>query len=557
MSVLRVKNGDQWDIVPAIKGDTGDPAADESITDAMLVPDGIKTEIDWLWGNQLMDSREGELLQTDDAYEAPLVSLDVDGKSTQVTTTGKNLFDKNNHGYWDGSVGTEGHHAGPTSPDYSYFRIPVTEGDVVYASNPAGAHRLAWSNGLVAIDSGIAFPYTVPAGIDEVSGYFERSKFSYATVTLNNSDLTYEPYSGGKPSPSPDWPQPIESVDEPELTLAGKNLIQVVDTAGVVVDGNTITVSGTNRDLFTGSTGRSAKVGNLSKVPLLPAGTFAFSCNKTGSTNFYLESVALDGTVYDIMSSSASATHMAWKFTLDEPTRITVRATHTTLTDLQVEVGSIATEYVPFDSSISVLLSHEVSLRSLPDGTKDELHLSYLRPSTREGWAWYDRKLVQAINQAVVDETYNWRQDSGTELSDGTWRFECHIGNKGQPISNWSSPNNAVPAYCDYLQVASTSAVYYGAPDHFGMYQHRFYIRISGITTVDELKAWLSEHPLTVVYPIASIATQLDPIELPIMPSKDTTIWSDPSAQLKMTYIQDTNLVIESLEATVADMATS
>ena len=72
------------------------------------------------------------------------------------------------------------------------------------------------------------------------------------------------------------------------------------------------------------------------------------------------------------------------------------------------------------------------------------------------------------------------------------------------------------------------------------------------------IRAWLAENPITVQYPLATPITEtLDPIELPIMPSRTINVWSDPATNLKMTYIQDTNLVIENLEATVADMATS
>ena len=200
-----------------------------------------------------------------------------------------------------------------------------------------------------------------------------------------------------------------------------------------------------------------------------------------------------------------------------------------------------------------ILLNLTQALRSLPNGTHDTLSLTYLRPSTREGWAWYDRELMKRINKAGFDQTYDWSRNSGTQISDGTWRFECNIGNKGQPVSTWSNTNTAVPAYCDHLKAAPSGGLYSGWPNCFGMYQRRLYVRMSGITTLNELKAWLTENPLTVQYPIAPITTTLDPIELPVLPAPDVTVWSDPSTGLQMEYVRDSNIVIQRIEEAIAD----
>ena len=191
MSVLKVKNGNQWDVVPAIKGDTGDPAADESITDDMLVTDGIKTEIEWLWGNQLTDSREGEILQTDDAYEAPLVSLDVDGNSTQVQTTGKNLFNKEGpKGYWSDTDGSFAN-----SSLRVWWSVPVSEGDVIRSSATGVWRSQTYLNGVFVegnIDTRPSSGYVIPSGVDEIRGSIANNGWDTGIVTKNNADLTYE-----------------------------------------------------------------------------------------------------------------------------------------------------------------------------------------------------------------------------------------------------------------------------------------------------------------------------------------------------------------------------
>lgn len=48
------------------------------------------------------------------------------------------------------------------------------------------------------------------------------------SITAEN--FVYEPYCGGIPSPNPDYPQPIESVKSVELLSRGRNLLEYTDT---------------------------------------------------------------------------------------------------------------------------------------------------------------------------------------------------------------------------------------------------------------------------------------------------------------------------------------
>lgn len=64
---------------------------------------------------------------------------------------------------------------------------------------------------------------------------FTISIFGYATGKQTAEDImlekgteahSYEPYTGGQPSPSPDYPQEIKSVVNPTVKVCGKNLLQ-------------------------------------------------------------------------------------------------------------------------------------------------------------------------------------------------------------------------------------------------------------------------------------------------------------------------------------------
>lgn len=187
---------------------------------------------------------------------------------------------------------------------------------------------------------------------------------------------------------------------------------------------------------------------------------------------------------------------------------------------------------------------YDGTLRSLPDGTKDTLHLSYLRPSTREGWAWYSREVVQRCDTITFDGT-----TQGTSVSVvGDFRRMAWNGY----VSLGIVTVNAFMS--DKFQVGNVEYGVYGSPS-----APRMWLNFpSNMSTMALINAWLAENPVTVVYGLAApVTTQLDPIELPELPAPTCTVWSDPTTGLTMKYVQDTNIVIAELREAIADLATS
>lgn len=222
---------------------------------------------------------------------------------------------------------------------------------------------------------------------------------------------------------------------------------------------------------------------------------------------------------------------------------------------LQIEVGDTAHDYVPFVSGdiTNVLLNLTQALRSLPDGTHDTLSFAYLRPSTREGWAWYGAEVTKRVAEMVLGGTRPVTRNAGTEIADGTWRFAVSYL-AVSPVTTWSSTNAPVSAYCNRLRAAATASLYSGSTGAFGMYKGYFYVRVAGVATVEEMTAWLTDNPITVVYPISPTITTLDPIELPVLPAPDVTVWCDPVTGLQMEYVRDANIVIQNIEQAIADL---
>ena len=183
------------------------------------------------------------------------------------------------------------------------------------------------------------------------------------------------------------------------------------------------------------------------------------------------------------------------------------------------------------------------SLRSLPDGTKDQLNLSYLRPSTREGWAWYSRELTQRT------ESY--------DLGDLEWVFRNetlypHVFRTDLPDRDYAENTTMCSAYSHVSNIglisdgkcfASFSTTY-------------FYIENDDYDTVAECKEGLEGVEL-VVKLATPVITQLDPIELPFLPAPTATVWCDGGSvqpTLVLEYVRDANAVVAELSEAIADI---
>ena len=496
-----------------------------------------------------------------------------------------------------GATGPQGE-TGPTGPQGPAGVSPTAsvervEGGALVTVTDASGTTTAMLNDAEISEGSVTDAMLAPDGIKaqvsqlwgnqltrELTGEVLTASDAYAEPPVA---LTVEGKSTQDGTPTPDAPVEIVSVENPALNFAGKQLMDWAHpfrtgTYSYNIAVGTTIESGTSSDIEVSVEGNTLTMyvavtwgGAIWRSPNLPNGTYhimvpiASGDGGTGSSyGSTLFTVDRDNKV--VRKLDAHATTGGWSQAIDltgEEVAICVNAGTRSGTygktfiydSPQLEVGSVVTDYAPF-SMQSVLFNLTQALRSLPDGTHDMLTFMYLRPSTREGWAWYEGEVTRAVFEMVLDGNRNISRSNGTETADGTWRFQVSY-QSDYPTTTWNSVNNHVPAFCDQLAAASTSALYYGAPDHFGMYQGFFYLRVSGVATVDEMKAWLSDHPITVQYPVAPTTATLDPIELPVLPAPDVTVWCDPSTGLQMEYVRDTNIAFAQLEAALADLATS
>jgi hypothetical protein len=167
-----------------------------------------------------------------DSAEMPLQGLRVYGKSKQVTTTGANLFDANDvsKGYISDDTGSNIVVA--NSYCSNFIAVSAKTKYYLYSGQDGGRWGAFYDSSKTFI-SGIS-----PDKYNSVFETPENAAYIRFTVDYNNNNpdfannvifakstvaLPFEPYTGGKPSPSPDYPQEIVSVGQKLST--GKNLI--------------------------------------------------------------------------------------------------------------------------------------------------------------------------------------------------------------------------------------------------------------------------------------------------------------------------------------------
>lgn len=178
--------------------------------------------------NILVGTETGNPIAVDDAFSAPLCGLTAYGKSTQGNTTGAQLFDVSNadvvHMYIANSgIGNYIDNYSviiPIKPSTSYtiseknnkvFRVAITEEYPVEAA-------LTLFKDVTAIYKNTTTPNNLPNGnflMIQLYGNFPSAP-DFSGLMLNEGSTTkpWEPYTGGKPSPSPDYPQEIKSAGD-------------------------------------------------------------------------------------------------------------------------------------------------------------------------------------------------------------------------------------------------------------------------------------------------------------------------------------------------------
>ena len=178
----------------------------------------------------VVETVDGDAMLTACSTRRPLKGLNLYGKSTQTTTTGAQLFDKEKRVSGKVIDSTNGNVAVNDRYACSDF-IEIPQGTKnLYQTNGAINQRAFYDENKSFIGKPNNNNTVVPenAKYIRISSTIDMQDMSDIMLNVGETAKPYEPYTGGKPSPSIEYPQAVENAGDSgqiKVELYGKNLI--------------------------------------------------------------------------------------------------------------------------------------------------------------------------------------------------------------------------------------------------------------------------------------------------------------------------------------------
>ena len=510
--------------------------------------------------NAIVNTAEGSVISVNDASDDYLRGLRVFGKSSQVSTTGKNLFSGAlEYGLWVFSLKTK-------SVDNNYVKttelIKVTPGKTYIFSGTAVENfqgNLAFydEDGYYTGDDKQihAFDtFTVPSDAHYIAFHMLATHVNSINGTVQleeGADVTaYEPYSGGVASPSPEWTQPVNSIENPILDIFRKNLIRANYDKSDTYEGMSFVITkGLSEVSLNGMTTKSYGYAIAEGTYLTP-GQYTMSVYGLNTADYaYLMSMHTRTRVCDNVRTDSPVTFdvtEAGIYRIDF-----VFANSTTYTNatvrFQIEAGEICTDYEPISTPQTIAISRTLPGIPVPSGGNytdengqqwvcDEIDFERgvyvqriktvtLDGSDDEAWMLYDNNAQQGLSFVYYPST------TGVTL------YQSSLCDKYRNVNGcWGEP-------------------YYGQTgiysDHTGVTGKYFRPPNTSVNSLETWKLWLAENPLTLVYILKnSIETALSEAELYNFSQlhsnyPNTTVMNDQGAHTELKYNADTQMVFE------------
>lgn len=445
--------------------------------------------------NEATDTDTGSNITLDKTIPATLKSVELYGDTEQQTYSGKNLFNKNalSNG-WIDSNGNADTDSSWKHPDYISIQ-PSTTYTTSGFVNGSGINpsRCYYDSNKVFIsgakhNNAEPFTDTSPSNAHYMIECCKSGDIN--TLQIEQGSATaYEPYVGGIASPNPDYPQDVQVVTgEQTVRVSGKNLWKPAPDGTSAQNGITsvrengvITLTGT-------STGTSAGISPFYDLDTpLPAGTYTYSVKN--ALPYRLEFVMQDSSGTNhfprIEANSKSGTITTTWETVKIRNGIGGYSVGTeinlTIEELQLEAGSTATDFTPFQTP----QSYTVNL-----GTTELCKIGdYQDYIYKSGDDWYVHK---EVNKHTFTGSENWcLQTSGTPSI-----LYCGSGVLSDAV------NSAVKTsiYSDHFYFTTGS----GTGGCYLYNRSVFVFYGDTTTTAATFKTWLGNNNTAVYYPLAT-----------------------------------------------------
>ena len=364
----------------AIAAKTSEDAAAKSAADADNTANSIKDSMTQITANKeavsqlkkdlgnkitkFYASNQGEN-HLADSDNGKIQDMVVYGKSSQNETTGKNLLKikdttKTVRGVTitskDGIITVNGT---ATETGWAYINIDrqiLADGTYIAnyeAKNNDSKLLLADVQGRKVIEQNIATALS-NAEINKVCFIITKGNTYNMTdvkvqLELGSSATSYEPYTGGQPSPSPDYPQEIKSVVNPTVKVCGKNLLEdgslKSDNNGKIeyISAGKIKATASTSVWYSAITNTLKLTPNTNYVlsAKCDSSNGRIACNSVTSTGAYIKCAFLTD------SDGLATIAIRCRYESGESQFV--------YSDLQLEKGSTATAYEPYTEQTDTL----------------------------------------------------------------------------------------------------------------------------------------------------------------------------------------------------------
>ena len=335
------------------------------------------------------------------------------------------------------------------------------------------------------------------------------------TTDLNVTYDDYEPYTGGKPSPSPEYPQEIKAVNELSGVMSGKNLLKPHGSYPRTGYGITFNLMNDGIHVNGKCTGSSWYTFIYSDT--LQAGTYYINGIKGASNSRYQVVLYKNDVIIGYITTNN------FKLVLKEKAKIElslyVYSGYGTFNDLVLPYMICRNEndlylYTPYQGQSLLNYTLQNPLYKLSDVYD---YIDFNRG-----------KIVRNIG--VI--TFDGSDDEDIRLSppDGSRRVYLYLFR-----NSILSIENITP-YCKSNMFKFTNLWTDGVMSHnhlFYVSSTNIYVSYNEITSLNDFKTWLNKNPITVYYQLATPTEEDIPAEL--------------LSQLKelQTYVTTTNVMFE------------
>ena len=520
----------------------------------------------------IKSTTQGTDIQLQDSSDMNIQELHLYGKTEQASTTGVNLFDVNDRLSFNSifKVDEEGYITATipanNTEDQQYYNFFTKKSDLLKIDteylivteileiptekcqlNIISLEQISkgqFANAVAKAKKGIKFDKVKTR--NDMSGCaammrgfmftlpgFTGGKIKFRVSVLENTTITadtfkYEPYTGGQPSPNPDYPQEIESVENPTISVEGKNKVKeylVNKTAKPYT-----TILSIDADL------EANKEYSLSFIA--PKGLWfyfnenLFAYDLKQATGEY-QTVKLK-TVATLSKNNATQ----FDKSLQKWIILKTDAKNTVVADfekVQLEEGNVGTAYEEYKEIQSVQPTCE--LNGIDD-IKDELIVR------ADGTG----QLIQKWKKRTIDDSVSFYIDLNPKHEVGVL---INLLAYKDATNAQSSLYSLI--YSDELMAVKN--IYDEDVVGIGYTLSSNYVRlrlpVSIGTTNEEIKNYLEQNPIEILYLLKEpIITELSSEEvqkiLALHTNKpNTTIWNDQDAEMQVTYVADTKSYID------------